>query len=463
MASDVFELLERKNLNVSRDFKFEILKLSENDMHDLSEEISESLRKTDLAHIGPVESKVFNFTASPYTVGFMGCTNTACKVSQAREFVSYSILYADSVALPNVFPIYSQLPNLSSSQFEEYRLHFASDILVLWELEPIIRAGLAAFVPKDIATCKECGDKLESSWNSIENKMIKAFANLESEISSKSRLIMTPTENGIVKQLILPQELYNQVLISIDPEESPKWLANTRKYKRAINSGEPFELTAKQIEKSGIIKFVLYDFLDWARVYMFSRVFMQSKFLTSRPVDGLLFDALIDNPELRWTSRNIQESLPLKIPTFKGVDAKILLRIREDDFDSFLNFRSKIVEIENEYRKKNGIITKSDAEELYEDVVYPSLIHLETKTKAIQGELRKKVARNISIAIALVFAGISTGLIPNDLSLVLKAIGGCELVKTASDLWKSTEVPEEVRSDPFYFLWNVDKYKNHKH
>ncbi len=205
----------------------------------------------------------------------------------------------------------------------------------------------------------------------------------------------------------------------------------------------------------------LLDNLPWVRMYTFSRLFMTSKFLTSRAADALLFDTTITDGNLRGINRNIKESIPLQMPIFRGVDAKTLLKVREHERDAFLNYRSKITEMETEFRKKGKGFTKADALGIYEDIIHPELLRLKLRTRSIQRDLRAGAARKVAVAMTLAVAGLALGFLPQDVARVLEILGGCELIGSGANLIKSVGIPEEVKSDPFYFLWNVERYRKH--
>jgi hypothetical protein len=145
------------------------------------------------------------------------------------------------------------------------------------------------------------------------------------------------------------------------------------------------------------------------------------------------------------------------MPLIIGTDTKDLLKVRQQDYDAFINYRVSISKIEKEF--KNGRnFTEYDAQELYEDVVYPSLQRLESKAESLKRELQSSVAKKIIIATTMASMGIALGLIPDEVVKVLEVIGACEVINVAVDVWKSTDTPNTIRNEPFYFLWKVSKH-----
>jgi len=460
MPAKVFELLRKKKLHSLQNLKNELGKMSLARIKDLSDEISDASRELDLARVGPADESAFNFTVSPDA--FLGpCIQWECKLARADEFLRYAILYADAIALPNIFARYSHVDDLTPIQLDLLQYRLLGDILVLWKLKPIIDAGIAAFVPDTITLCEEHSRELETTWDSIERRLIRSAKSLQHKIAPDTQMALRANEQGITYSIGLPKQFLENNYISLEPEPPPEWLRRTRNYKTAYQSGEFAQLSPRQIERLGAILPSLLEIRVPARTYLFSRIFMSSKYLTSRPVDALLLDDALTDPKLRQVSRNISECIPLKMPIIEGVDARTLLKIRHQDYDAFLNYRSAIVEVESEYIKRKRKLSKADALGLYEDVVFPNLRRLEVKANMIKRELRSSASKRIVVAATLAVAGIALGILPHDATRVLEIVGACEMIGPVADLWKSTGTPNEVKSDPFYFLWNIERYHRH--
>lgn len=462
MPMNIYELLRRKKLHPPRNPLRELSKLSLVGLKELLEEIDEAIRQSDLITVGTADNGPFNFTASPYAVGFSGpCIRWECKLARADEFLRYAILYADAVALPNEFSYYARADRFTPAQLELLRNQLSGDILVLWRIKPLIDAGIAAFVPNAIGLCDEHGRQLEATWDLVESKLIRAAKSLQRKMTPDTRVKLVANKEGIKYDVSLPSQFFETNYRTVESVQPPDWLTRTRNYKTAYRSGNLVELSTKQIERFGVVEKELLDILTKARGYLFSRMFMSSKFLTSRPADALLLDQALADESLRQVSRNIKENIPLKMPIIQGVDARTLLKIRHQDYDAFLNYRSAIVEIENEYQKKRKNLSRADAVGLYEDVIYPNLRRLEAKANIIKRELRSSAAKRVVIAATIATTGIVLGLLPHDAARVLEIVGACEMIRPVADLWKSTGIPDEVKSDPFYFLWNVERYNKH--
>ena len=70
-------------------------------------------------------------------------------------------------------------------------------------------------------------------------------------------------------------------------------------------------------------------------------------------------------------------------------------------------------------------------------------------------------ASKIVISAIFASAGIALGILPPNVSQVLQIIGACETIRAAADLWKATSPTEEIRTDPFFYLWRVQRHERH--
>ncbi len=242
----IYEVLKKRKLRTIESTIKELSKLSGNQVKDLCRDISAAIRERDLSRVRPAEESPFNFTASPHAVGFKGpCIDWDCKQARADEFMRYAALYADVVALPDVFPHYAKSSDLSPSQLDMQKFALAGDIAVLWNLKPLIDAGIAAFVPSSVALCNECGKKLESTWDDMEEKLISAAQSAQRGIASQTQMVIIANEEGYNFTLRLPDELSESIQFSIDPAQPPAWLAKTSSYKTAVRNGQPVQLSPR--------------------------------------------------------------------------------------------------------------------------------------------------------------------------------------------------------------------------
>lgn len=457
-----YNLLKEKGIADPEKLFEHIKKLIQAQLIDLCHEVDRSIEENSLLHTGPAKESIFNFTASPHSIGLEGpCRHLGCRLTRVDDFIRYSLLYADAVILPNVFPNYLDPPNLTAAQLDFIRMNVLGDMLVLLRLKDLFDADIASFVPNSIELCGTHGALFEDKWDEVEEGLTTAADGLVRDIASSCRVILLATKEGVRFSVLLPDVYFEgdmEVIVPVPPSEG---LVQSKSYQHSLSSGEPVELSKKEIEDLGVIETALLDIIPWARMYLFSSMFMPSKFLTSRPADDLILESALSNEDLRLSSRNIKENILLRMPIIEGVPCSALIKVRRSDYDAFANFRNKIMQVQKEYINHKGILTRDDTIQIYEDLVYPGVEQVENKLGSLRRELRSTAMRRIAIVATFATLGLSLGLLPPGASTALKQAAACEVVKSAVNIWKSIAVPEEIRQDPFYFLWKVQRKPIH--
>jgi hypothetical protein len=85
---------------------------------------------------------------------------------------------------------------------------------------------------------------------------------------------------------------------------------------------------------------------------------------------------------------------------------------------------------------------------------------LNAKTKTAKRDLvRKTIAKGAAWTGAITF-GMYSGIVPNELIAAAKALGLIQIVaEIGEQLLDAGNVPQEVKSNDFYFLWKVMRKK----
>jgi len=92
---------------------------------------------------------------------------------------------------------------------------------------------------------------------------------------------------------------------------------------------------------------------------------------------------------------------------------------------------------------------------MFEDIIYPGIDQVDIKLRSLRTEFGKDAIKKLAITAAVLTIGVSTGLLPPNLENLIQIAGACEIIDSATSIWKALEVPDEVKRDPFYFLWKV--------
>ena len=87
------------------------------------------------------------------------CQNLECRLAAATGFGRFAALYSDFSVLADIFSILPQTAGLESSYSTS---KFVDDLMVLRQLEPLIKKGLLRFGTPKRHYCLDCGNKMKT-------------------------------------------------------------------------------------------------------------------------------------------------------------------------------------------------------------------------------------------------------------------------------------------------------------
>jgi len=107
---------------------------------------------------------------------------------------------------------------------------------------------------------------------------------------------------------------------------------------------------------------------------------------------------------------------------------------------------------------QGGTVGKSEAKEIYEDIIKPKLVALQTQAKNFRRASLKKGLLKVTASSAIVAIGIYAGILPSDISKLITAIGGFSVARDLAEALGSIGTnPEEVRNHNLYFLLRLGR------
>jgi hypothetical protein len=145
-----------------------------------------------------------------------------------------------------------------------------------------------------------------------------------------------------------------------------------------------------------------------------------------------------------------------EIPLFVNVALETLVRVRQEESDSFSAYRGALNDALREAGKQ-GIGIKS-VREIYQDIVFPKLSALELREKT----LNKRFGKNLLVGYVPSAATLAIGLFTDAQSsgmgqVVGKFIEAFGLGILCNQVAQFGTSKDSVRSDPFYFLLKLKR------
>jgi len=141
------------------------------------------------------------------------------------------------------------------------------------------------------------------------------------------------------------------------------------------------------------------------------------------------------------------------VPFINNIDIKNLLRLRRNDYESFLVYRDSIRNFINEIEK---IDNSNRIDEVFRDIVNPEINKMSQTFKNNKTLLKEKVKVELLISSCLIGLGLVGGLVPPDIGKVAGLLGGCEFLKSIITQYvESSAEPKEIKGNKLYFIWKL--------
>lgn len=152
-------------------------------------------------------------------------------------------------------------------------------------------------------------------------------------------------------------------------------------------------------------------------------------------------------------SRNDKVAFQLELPVVDGLDARTLLKIRNDEKLSFNRFHRALLAAINERLAANANNNaRKIANEIYKDILEPALADIELRLKAATRSLRKKAGISLAIGVPTIY-GLYT------VNPLLIAAGVAPLVTSVHNaVHRCIEERGNVALSDMFFLWQAQKH-----
>jgi hypothetical protein len=149
-------------------------------------------------------------------------------------------------------------------------------------------------------------------------------------------------------------------------------------------------------------------------------------------------------------------ALRLELPILDGVPTKELVRLTEEEHDSFLQFRDSLgAAIRERIRLAESDSPKSIADQVQKDVIEPALTKIRRRLAASENALAKKTGVAIFLGTLGTTCGILCGVSP---ILAVPAGSAAVITATNSAAQKHIEEKQAISMEDMYFLWKATEH-----
>ena len=140
----------------------------------------------------------------------------------------------------------------------------------------------------------------------------------------------------------------------------------------------------EDFEKIGYVDYLIDPIIDDFLLHSIWREHDKTTYLTNRPIDTLIMKSLEQND---FATQNTLNYIKPILPLIENVNIENLLKIRDNDYDSFLVYRDKLREI----IQINNLKTEKDYQDAYSDLIQPEINKMNNILHKNRNHLIKKL------------------------------------------------------------------------
>lgn len=179
-----------------------------------------------------------------------------------------------------------------------------------------------------------------------------------------------------------------------------------------------------------------------------------TSYVTNNRLDISFLGSITANAELNNRNAIAFRHLTSEVPFLGELTNKDILRIRDREEESFVEFRNALNRAITELRTATTM-NRRDARCLYGDVIAPKLANLDRRVRIARRDLVTEAVHGVLGTIAALSFGLYSGFLTAEVAPIVTALG---LPKIAADVEKVLAIgraEDQVRNDDLYFLWRV--------
>lgn len=435
----IFELLEENDLIADAD----ALKVFDYKADHLLR-IYENLYKTVFEHQydGFIEQKNFDpftYVASASLRGSSSCWEVPCRIAKIDFLNRFAALYANQVAVPLVL---SKPADVSKHPGEAARL-LSHSLLGILRSRPLIEAGIVRPTVMMTSHCEHETEEIRKLANAAHDY---AGSLAEEFLDDFEVVYQLPEKSPTGKSTVYlsgPSEFLEHDMVHLF-EETSQWRLKSWRYDKEGR----VEIGGRR--KLACVQRIFRPIASSTTFYLAYGLQFRARFLSDLPGEVILLeDFAEENPKLIESTRAMKE-LTHTLPLLADLPLTKLLRIRNEDRESFAAYRFEITRITKE-ALENGI-SETEVRDTLRSRIEPKLNKIKQE---LQTERQKRI-NYLGWGTASLAASVGIGLCG------LPMIAAAPLVATAAAvgtrlIGKGSEVaieqtPETRKQNDLYFL-----------
>ena len=450
----LFELLENVQLiNGSRIDERRVLRLSASQLSDIGAEAALVTRAEALTcEIG---SMTHSATLS-MGGGTQPCANLSCRIRHVDQLVQFAAFYSDKVYIHNFLSNHEHQPHSGYiPSLEERRYTVLDDLYVLSHLRPLIEAGLIVPVTSTDEVCPQC-IALEAFGAEADKRFLRERRQLAERFLEEMTIFLNYRDGEWLLDCQAPEELLEHGGAYTAYDAPPEPLDQMpRIVKRALD-GETVRLPRD-------VRLRLKRHEDLAGEIIGSVVFemavskiLRTSYVSETELPIKILSAVSGDRDLARRNSLVQKHLTSIVPFIGDASPATVVQLRQREEESFLTYRQALNKAIDDVRAERANLKESDARAIYSDVIAPGLARLDRAVRTARRDLLKDLGRSVSAWTGAITFGMYTGLLPDQMLVVAKALGLTKILADFGQAAGKLISPEDaIKKEDLYFLWRV--------
>jgi hypothetical protein len=408
------------------------------DLFDFLEQQRSSWREEEVSLITP-----FSSLASGSLRGDSACSREQCRAAKLGVLARYAAMYADHVFLPVALTHPS-----SGTGAEELRESLTRTVFSILELRPLVERGLVRPVMPVMHYCPECG---KHAFEKYSGGMAAAKLQASKHLGEFDFVCQLVSENPEILALEIhgPEDYVEHGTMFRIYLRRPEWLP------RPLKATERYKVPTATARRAGLVEQI---FSRMAADVCFHQGFQDTfnaTYLTDLPGEAEFLKTLSSCDALAMRTAAICSQLSHELPMLTDVPIRTVLKIRDENPESFEAYRSTLGKLVREHVGSNRSTTEKEAKEIYRDVLEPILSQLRVEAQRQHSLWLRKSLGTAAFAIGVVSLR-ATGVLQSQ--EVLSLLGGATIKGLVDQL--SEAGTEPVTSSNLYFLLRLEQEGN---
>ena len=388
------------------------------------------LRKLIDDEYAVAEYTPFTFLPNADISGAGGCDDIPCKIKRAIDFSIFTALYADKVYIKLNFITSEHYERCDIDKIESdnretarYKRKMSRDLCIIIAYFELIERGIVRITPARYMKCPQCFQQ-----DFFGSESIADISELKADYSRKAKVILqkfNEREGAHVRIENLDEFFPDHPLTS--RIYSPEILQLLSKEK--VGS----EIKNKLFKNDYISGFIESEIIEASYTAIYCQE-QSARLITNKTSDAMFFGMSKNHNNLKRLEES-HKSLPeYLMPIVKNLNLRDLIRLREEEHESFNKYRIALNMAISEQQKATHEI---DSLKIYDDIIFPEFNNLNMKLKQLKQGSLKRIFGTMSIAGSVLVANMF-GSIINPALLAVTIPLGTAVCKQSSQMHRNS-------------------------